>query len=90
MLKHTHTKKKKNYRAQTLQNLELTKLLQNFSKTSTPLSLHVNVDLVENLVIYDELCNQMHFKFRSNLNLPGDLNEKYTVNLNTIMTFKFN
>ena len=58
---------------------------ENFIKTSTPLSLHVNVDLVENLVIYDELCSQMHFNF----NIPGDLYEKHTANLYQIMKFKF-
>ena len=28
-------------------------------------------------------------KFRSNLNLPGDLNEKYTANLYHMITFQF-
>ena len=29
---------------------------------------------------YDELCSKIHYNFRSNLNLPGNLNEKYTAN----------
>ena len=27
---------------------------------------------------YDELCNKIYYKFRSNLNLPSDLNEQFT------------
>ena len=38
---------------------------------------------------YDELCSKIHYKFTSILNLPGDLNEKYTANLHHIITFTF-
>ena len=40
--------------------------------------------------LYDELCNKIYHKFRSNLNLPGNLNEKYITNLHYIITFQFN
>ena len=36
---------------------------------------------------YDEMCNKIYFKFRSNWNLPGNLNEKYTTNVHHIVTF---
>ena len=33
---------------------------------------------------------KFYYKFRLNLNLPGDLNGKYTENLHYIITFQFN
>ena len=34
--------------------------------------------------------NEFHYKFRSNLNLPSVLKDKYAVNLHDITTFQFN
>ena len=45
---------------------------------------------------YDELCNKIRYRLRSNLNLLIDLNNKYTAklyiceNLHHIITFQFN
>ena len=36
---------------------------------------------------YDELCSKIHFKYRSNLNLPSDLKMKYTVKFYICETF---
>ena len=33
---------------------------------------------------YGELCSKILYKFRSNLNLPGELNKKHTANLHHI------
>ena len=41
-----------------------------------------------NMMKYD--AQLIHYKFRSNLNLPGDLNEKYMANLHHIITFQSN
>ena len=45
----------------------------------------------------DNFCSKIHYKLRRNLNLPSDLNEKYTAkchiiseNLYHIITFQFN
>ena len=49
-----------------------------------------------NVPWYDELCRKILYKFRSNLNLPCALNEKYTAkfpigeNFHHIITFQLN
>ena len=37
-------------------------------------------------ILYDELCSKIYYKFRYNLNLPCDLNGKYTKNLHYIIS----
>ena len=71
-----------------MKNLQLIEVLirnQNGQKIFSQIFHNVNDEYGK----YDELCSKINLKFKSNLNLPGDLNEKHTAYLHHIVTFQF-